>query len=310
MTVVDIGFWNLLVAGGVRLATPIMLAALGETLVERSGIINLGIEGMMMLGAFAGVVGASEAGWAAGLLLGAATGALLALGMALAVLRGGTNQIVAGISVALLGIGLADYLFEIWQPSGRSAVIVDLAPTIEVPVLDRIPILGPALFAQSLITYVAAAGIILVAWGLRHTRPGLVLLAVGDDPEAASQRGVDVIAARLWALIAGGALAGLGGAAMTVGYLGSFSDDITSGRGYIAIAVVIIGRWSPVGATFGALLFALFDSLALQAQNGSGGLPVEFYSALPYAVTLATLVATTRAQYAPRALGRSLDTST
>jgi general nucleoside transport system permease protein len=118
-------------------------------------------------------------------------------------------------------------------------------------------------------------------------------------------RGVDVIAVRIAALVLGGALAGFGGATITVGYLGSFSDDVTSGRGYVAIAVVIIGRWSPVGAMLGALLFALFDSLALLAQSSSVGLPVEFFSSLPYAMTLLALTLTARAQQAPRALGRA-----
>jgi general nucleoside transport system permease protein len=301
----DLTFGNILLAGAVRLATPVLLAALGETLVERGGTINLGIEGIMTLGAFTGVFGASAAGWGVGLALGGAVGAAMGLAMAAAILRGGADQIVTGIAVTLIGYGLADYLFELWQPSGRSAVIVPLAPTISVPGLRAIPLIGPALFDQSAITYGAVLAVILVHLALKRSRAGLVLRAVGDDPEAASLRGVSVIAARGWSLMLGGLLAGLGGAAITVGYLGSFTDDVTSGRGYIAIAVVIIGRWSPVGATLGALLFAAFDSLALQAQSGASRLPVEFYSALPYCATLAALVLMARGQYAPRSLGRA-----
>jgi simple sugar transport system permease protein len=300
-------FWNVLLAGAVRLSTPVVLAALGETLVERSGTINLGIEGMMMIGAFAGVFGATLGGWGIGLGLGAAAGALLGFGMAVAVLRGRANQIVVGIALTLLGGGLADYLFEVWQPSGRSAVIVPLAPTLDIPLLDRIPLLGPVLFQQSILSYFAAALVLFAAWALRRSGPGLRLRAAGHDPQAALLRGVDVVATRTGALVLGGLLAGLGGATMTVGYLGSFGDDITGGRGYIAIAVVIIGRWSPIGVTLGALLFALFDSLALQAQSGSVGLPVEFYSGLPYVVTLLTLIVTARSRNAPAALGRALD---
>lgn len=182
-----------------------------------------------------------------------------------------------------------------------------LVPTIAIPGLKAIPLIGPALFDQSAITYGAIVAVILVHVALKRSRAGLVLRAVGDDPEAASLRGVSVIAARGLSLTLGGLLAGLGGAAMTVGYLGSFTDDVTSGRGYIAIAVVIIGRWSPLGATLGALLFAAFDSLALQAQSGASRLPVEFYSALPYCATLAALVLTARGQYAPRSLGRAYE---
>jgi len=301
----ELGFWAVLFAGAVRLATPITLAALGEMLVERSGIVNLGIEGMMALGAFMGVWGASQQSWVTGLLLGAAAGGVLGLLMGLAVLKGGINQIVAGIAITLLGIGLADYLFKIWQPSGRSAVVVPLVPIVRVPLLDHLPLIGEALFAQSPLTYFAVAAIVVASFAMRRTTPGLKLRAVGDDPEAAQSRGVDVVAVRIATLVLGGALAGFGGATITVGYLGSFSDDVTSGRGYVAIAVVIIGRWSPVGAMLGALLFALFDSLALLAQSSSVGLPVEFFSSLPYAMTLLALTLTARAQQAPRALGRA-----
>jgi general nucleoside transport system permease protein len=307
MDAVQIGFWAVLLGGAVRLATPITLAALGETLVESGGIVNLGIEGMMALGAFLGVWGASMQSWGAGLLLGAAAGGCLGLLMGLAVLKGGVNQIVAGIAVTLLGIGLADYLFQIWQPSGRSAVVVPLVPILGLPLLERLPVIGEALFAQSPLTYLAVAAVVATGFALRRTTPGLKLRAVGDDPDAAELRGVDVVKVRIGALMLGGALAGFAGATITVGYLGSFSSDVTAGRGYVAIAVVIIGRWSPIGAMLGALLFALFDSLALLAQSRSIGLPVEFFSSLPYAVTLLALVLTARAHHAPRALGRGLN---
>jgi general nucleoside transport system permease protein len=305
MNAAQLGFWAILLAGAVRLATPITLAALGETLVERCGIVNLGVEGMMALGAFVGVWGASEQSWAMGLILGGIAGGLLGLVMGVAVLKGGVNQIVAGIAITLLGIGLADYFFQIWQPSGRSAVVVSLVPILRLPFLDRLPLIGESLFAQSPLTYLAVVAVVAASWALRRTKPGLSLRSVGDDPEAAQLRGVDVVWVRIATLVLGGVLAGIGGATITVGYLGSFSDDVTSGRGYVAIAVVIIGRWSPVGAMFGALLFAVFDSLALLAQSSSVGLPVEFFSSLPYAMTLFALVLTARAQHAPRALGRA-----
>jgi ABC-type uncharacterized transport system permease subunit len=308
MSLTQLSFWAILLAGAVRLATPITLAALGETLVERCGIVNLGIEGMMALGAFVGLWGASGHGWQMGLLLGAAAGGLLGLLMGLAVLKAGINQIVAGMAVTLIGVGLADYLFQVWQPSGRSAVVVALVPILRLPLLDHLPVIGEALFAQSPLTYLAVAAVVATAWALRRTTPGLSLRAVGDDPEAAQLRGIDAVSVRMATLVVGGALAGFGGATMTVGYLGSFSDDVTSGRGYVAIAVVIIGRWSPIGAMLGALLFALFESLALLAQSQSAQLPVEFYNSLPYAITLLALVLTASAQSSPRALGRPLET--
>lgn len=307
MSITDLIFWEIVLAGALRLATPIAFAALGESIVERSGTINVGVDGIMVAGAFAGVYGANQGGWATGVLLAAAVGAVLGLVMAVAVLWGGVDQIVTGIALALLGTGLTSYLFQVWQPSGRSAVLIPLAPTIRIPGLKDIPLVGEALFAQNLLTYVCVVLVIAAAWALRRTRAGLAVRAAGDDPSAAHVRGIRVRAVRTSSLAVGGALAGIGGASITVGYLGSFSDGITAGRGFIALAVVIIGRWTPIGAALGALLFAGFDSLALQAQGGTiKGLPVEAYSALPYTVTLVVLVATARHQRAPRSLGRPL----
>jgi simple sugar transport system permease protein len=145
-----------------------------------------------------------------------------------------------------------------------------------------------------------------MTWALRSTRAGLAVRAVGDDPDAARVRGVDPVRHRFGALLFGGALAGLAGASITVGYLGQFSDGLTAGRGFVALAIVIIGGWTPLGALGGALLFALFDSLALQAQTGGVGLPVEAWAAMPYLVTLAVLVVTSSQRRSPRALGRPL----
>jgi simple sugar transport system permease protein len=300
----DLVFWEVVLAGGIRLATPVAFAALGETVVERSGGLNLGIEGMMLAGAFAGVYGSSQAGWAAGMLLGLAVGALLGAVMAVTVLIGGANQVVTGIAITLLGGGLASYLFVVWQPSGRETVTVDLAPQVTVPVLSDIPLVGPALFDQSLLTYLCVALAIAMTWVFASTGAGLALRAVGDDPVAANVRGVRAPVVRGAAYTFGGALAGVGGAAITVGYLGLYTDGVTAGRGFVALAVVIIGRWTPLGALAGAFLFAVFDSLALQRRGGS--LPTEFWTALPYAVTLVVLVVALRNRRAPRALGRPL----
>lgn len=303
----DIVFWEIVLAGTMRLATPIALAAMGEALVERSGSINLGVDGIMVTGAFAAVVAGAAAGWGAGVAAGAGIGLLLGLAMAWTVLRGGADQIVAGIALAILGAGLSAFFFQVWQPSGRSILLVPLVPVLEIPYLRKLPFVGEALFGQSLLTWFAALLALGLAWMLRATRFGLAVRAAGDDPAAAAMRGVNVIAVRTWTFAIGGALAGLGGAALTVGYLGAFTDNITAGRGYVAIAVVIIGRWSPWGAVAGALMFALFDALALRAQTAAAGLlPVEVFASMPYAVTLVVLVLTTRRRIAPRALGQPL----
>jgi general nucleoside transport system permease protein len=170
--------------------------------------------------------------------------------------------------------------------------------------LTRLPLVGEVVFHQSVLTYACVALIPLTAWALRNTRFGLAIRAAGDDPAAAILRGVDVVHTRFRTLVLGGALAGIGGASITVGYLGSFTDGITAGRGFIAIAVVIIGSWTPLGACAGALLFAFFDSLSLLAQTGGLNLPSEAYSALPYLVTLVVLLLTSRVRRAPRALAQ------
>lgn len=303
MKLVTLAFWEVVLAGSIRLAIPLVLAALGETLVERSGILNLGIEGMMIMGALTGVWAAAEAGSWAGVAAGCAVGALLGALMALMVVRGGANQIVIGVTLALLGTGLASFLFQVWIPSGRQTVTVPPLPTVRVPGLADLPLIGPALFAQNLLTYGALALVPVLAWTLRRSRFGLAVRATGDDPAASALRGVVTGRVRALSLVAGGALAGVAGAALTVGYLGSFSDGVTAGRGFVAVAIVIIGNWTPLGALAGSLLFAFCDSLALQAQSGGVVLPVEAWSALPYMVTLMVLVITSRRRRAPRALG-------
>ena len=292
--------------GTFRLATPIAFAALGETLAERSGTLNLGLDGMMTAGAFAAVVGATWGGWPLGLafalLVGAVMGGLLAAG----VLLGRANQIVIGIALSLIGTGLTSTLFQIWQPSGESALFVPLVPQLALPGLSALPLLDAVLSGQNLLTGVAALCLAALAIILSRTRLGLVIRAVGDDPASAALRGLPVRTVRAACLIAGGALGGLGGAAITLGLLGSFTDGVTAGRGYVAIAVVIIGRWTPVGAVAGALLFSLFDSIGLRAQLGLPDVPSEVFSILPYVVTLLVLIATARSRAAPRALGIAL----
>jgi len=302
----DPTFWRATLGGALRLGTPVIFAALGETIVERSGTLNLGLDGMMTAGAFAAVVGAGIGGWPLGLLLAAIAGLALGLGMGAAVLKGGANQIVTGIAIALVGVGLTTYAFQLWQPSGQTMPFVPLAPTIPLPGLSALPFIGDILFSQNVLT---DAGFVLLAAtlvALRASRIGLLLKSAGDDPVAAALRGVDVVRTRMLALAFGGAMAGLGGATITIGFLGSYSDGVTAGRGYIAIAVVIIGRWSPLGAVLGALLFAFFESLSLRLQGHAGSWPSEAYAILPYAMTLIVLVLSARAGSAPRALGAQL----
>lgn len=304
MNWVDPLLWEVILGGMIRLATPLLLAAIGELITERSGTINLGIEGIMTAGALSAVIGAAAYGWGGGLVAAAVTGALYGLGLALAIVRAGANQIVAGIAVALIGIGLTAFAFSLWQPSGAAVLFVPLVPTIEVPILVEIPVIGPALFRQNLLTYGGLALLVLLWWGLRHSRAGLRLRAVGDDPEGARLQGLAVDRIRGGAIVLGAILMALGGAAITIGFLGSYSDHVVAGRGFVALAVVIIARWSPPGVLLGALLFAFFDSLRLRIPAASFGVPSELLVMLPYLATLAALLFVARGRNQPRALGR------
>jgi len=300
----DTVFWEIVFGGMLRLATPIFLAALGEMITERSGTLNLGIDGIMTAGAFSAVVCAGAGGSAAGLAGASITGALYGLILALSVVKGGANQIVTGIAISLIGAGLTSFLFQIWQHSGQSIIFVPLAPNIVVPFLSDIPFVGPILFKQNLITYAAIVILFAAMWLMAYTRLGLVLRAVGDGAAATAIRGIDTDRVRIIAITAGGCLMGLGGAAITIGFLGSFNDGLTNGRGYVALAVIIIGRWTPIGAVLGAFLFAFFDSLGLRIQGGVSFLPNELFSILAYAMTLVVLIATANLKTAPRELGK------
>lgn len=302
MTWTDIVFWQIVLGGMLRLAAPIFLAALGEMITERAGTLNLGIDGIMTAGAFAAVVFAHMAGWPAGLLGAAVVGGCYGAVLAVSVIRLGANQIIIGIAISLIGAGLTSYLFQLWQPSGQMAIFVPLTPTWKVPLLSDIPFIGPILFRQNLMTYAAFGALVVGILVLAKTRVGIVLKAVGDDPAGAEMRGVNTALVRYVALTLGGALMGLAGAAITLGVLGAFNDGLTNGRGYVALAVVIIGRWSVPGAFAGALLFSFFESLGLRAQGGMSFVPTELFSILPYAMTLLALALTARARIAPRAL--------
>lgn len=304
MNWLDAAFLGTILAGAIRLGTPIALAAIGETVVEISGTINIGIDGIMTIGAFAPILVESVgAGWGLGLLSSALIGMTLGLAIALGVLRGGANQIIIGIAASLIGSGIAVYSYQLWDGSGLQSQALPLVPTVVLPLVRDIPVVGRALSGQSALTYATIVLIVFLLFVLKRTKVGLLLKAVGDQPEIAAARGINVVMIRTLALMFGGAMAGLGGAAITAGYLGTYTDGVTAGRGYVALAIVIIGRWSPIGGAAGALLFAFFDSLALSAQNGVGIVPVEAYMALPYIVTLLVLVFTARGNVAPRALG-------
>jgi simple sugar transport system permease protein len=295
---------NAFLAATVAMATPILLAALGELIVERSGIINIGIEGAMLLGAFTGLA----ATWFSGSLmvgLFAAIGAAMILNalLALMVVNLATNQVVAGTALNILALGLTGIAYRRCFGVTGQAITVATLPPIGAPSLIHFPILGPLLLGQNAIVFLACLLTPVVGMIIDHTRYGLRLRAAGEHPEAADALGLDVYRIRWAALLIAGALAGLGGAYLTLGYTGTFVEGISGGRGFVALAVVIVGRWRAWGIAAASILFGAATALQFSLQATGAGLPYQLFLALPYVATLAVLALMGGQEQAPTALG-------
>lgn len=288
----------------VTAATPLLLAAIGELVTERAGVLNLGVEGMMIVGAVLAFAAAQGAGSAlAGVVAGALGGAALALLFAALTLGLAANQIAVGLAITLLGLGLAGL---IGQPF-IGAPGVKLAP-IEIPVLIDQPLIGRLLFGQDVLVYLSLALTAGVAWMLARSRAGLVLRAVGDNAEAAHAVGIKVRRVRLLAVLFGGLCAGLGGAYLSLVYTPLWSEGMTAGRGWIAVALVVFAGWRPWRALTGAYVFGGVLILQLHLQAAGVALPSQLLSALPYLATILALVLLSRdrrrlAASTPAALG-------
>lgn len=300
---------ELLVAFGaatVRVATPLALAALGETISERGGVLNLGIEGSMLAGALGAAIGAIEGGPLAGVALGAASGMVASLVLALAAVVGRADQIISGTAVTLGAIGLTGMIAQQAFGTAGAALSVPTLPPVAIPGLAGIPIIGPVLFEQSLLSYLTAVLAAVVAWLLFRTRFGLELRASGEAPASAAASGVRVTLVRSLGVVIGGALAGLGGASLVLAQVGTFTERMTAGRGFIAIAIVVLGRWHPLGAVLAALLFGAATALQFLFQaSGTTIVPYQVLLALPYLLALAVLATAVGRSRAPAALARN-----
>lgn len=309
---------NLLVVIAVSAAfygTPILFASLGAMLTERSGILNLGVEGMMLMGAVVGcwtALHASGPTWlvivqslVAAALAGAVVGALHAF----LVVTMRVNQIVSGLAISILcgSAGLSSYLASTWK-LGSTPVKAQLH-SLAVPGLSKIPVLGPIVFDQNALTYASWALVVALWWYLFRSRPGLHLRAVGESPATADAMGIDVTRTRYLHTIAGGALAGIGGVYFVLAVVPLWTDGITGGLGWIAIALVIFGFWRPDLILVGAMLFGAFGRLAYTLQARGVDAPTELLNSLPYLATIIVLVAVSagwrrRSAGAPAALGQ------
>jgi len=305
MEILDIlisaSFW----AAAVRIASPLIFATLGELICERAGVLNLGIEGIMVVGAFAG--------WMA-----VYSGADLWLGVAVAMLAGmsfgllhatlsvpfGLSQHVVGLGITLLATAATYFAYRVALPEVTSPPRIEAFQALEIPLLSDIPVIGPALFAQTPLTYLAFVTAAIVAFILYRTPLGLALRAVGENPHSVEAQGLSVTGLRMGAVIVGSGLMAVGGAFLTMSAFNSFFFEMVNGRGWICIALVVFGAWKPGKALLGALLFAAFDALQIRLQQTDLGadIPYQVFLMMPYLLSILALIVMSRRAEVPAAL--------
>jgi len=289
-----------LIAATLRVATPLIFGMLGELFAERSGVLNLGIEGTMFLGAFVGFTVASQSGslWL-GLIAAILAGMLAGLLMSLLTVWLRVNQHVSGLGATLLWSGISLYGFRLIF--GEPKVPPSIESFTPLSPFGDMPILGP-IFQQHLLTYIAFSLIPITAWIIYRTRFGLNIRAVGENPEAADAAGLNVYVIRTLALVIGGALMATGGAFLSLAQLGAFTYGVIAGRGWVCIALIIFANWHPLGVLWGALIFGGISALQLRLQVSGLNLPYEFFLALPYLITIFALAIAGRSISAPAML--------
>ncbi len=298
--------WSALLAAMLRYATPLLFAAIGGLLSERSGVVNIGLEGMMLTGAFFGILGADKTGsWALGLLIGIVAGGALALLFAFWSIHLRVDQIIGGMAMNFIALGLTGYLFvDIYGDQGTP----DIAsiPDVHLSFLDPIPFVGDVFGQLNLLTWVALGLVPVIAVVLYRTPVGLRLRAVGEFPRAAETVGIDVFVTRYAAVVASGMLAAAGGAYLSIGFVDSFNQNMTAGRGFIALAALIFGNWRPFGAAGACLLFGFSTALAqrLAVYSQHGGIQIDvLFQALPYVLTLVAVAGVIGRSIPPAAVG-------
>lgn len=294
-----------ILASGVRLATPYLYAAIGEAFGQKSGVLNLGVEGQMLLGSFAAFYVAMTTGnlWL-GLLAAMIVGALMGLAMAFVTVNLHAQQGISGIGFYLFGLGMSDLLF---QKLLGTVETVRGFPKIAIPGLSAIPGVGEIFFSQNVLVYGAYLLVPLAWFVLNKTTLGLKIRAVGENPDAADSLGVSVARIRYFTIILGGTLSGLAGASLSIALLNVFQQNMTSGQGFIAVALVYFGAWRPVGVLGGALLFSMVNSLQLWIQVLGIPVPSDIAVMMPYILTILVLVATVSKVRAPSALTRPFE---
>jgi len=294
-----------ILASGFRLATPYLYAALGETFGQKSGVLNLGVEGIMLLGAFAGfyVSFTTDNLWL-GLLAAMLIGAVMGLIVAVINVTLKAEQGISGIGVYLFGLGMSDLLFQMTM--GTVETVKGFA-AIHIPILSDLPIVGEIFFQQNLLVYIAYALVPISWFVLNKTNFGLKIRAVGENPEAADSLGVSVNTVRYLTSILGGILSGIAGASLSIALLNVFQQNLTSGMGFIAVALVYFGGWRPAGVLIGSLIFSMVNALQLWVQVLNIPIPSDIAIMMPYLLTILALVVAVQRVRPPTALGKPFE---
>ncbi len=294
------GFW----AATLRIAAPLVFGTIGELICERAGVLNLGIEGIMTMGAMSGWMWVFQGGslWGA-VIFAAFIGALFGLFHAIFVVHLGLSQHVSGIGITLLASSLSYFVFRMFLPDSTTPPKVIPFQPLDIPYLSDLPFLGEAFFSHTALTYLAIAMVPVVIYGLYRTPIGLALRMAGENPVALEAQGIDVLYIRTGAVMLGSAIMSVGGAYLTISAFDAFFFGMINGRGWICIALVIFASWNPGRALFGALLFAGLDAFQVRAQQLAGGaIPYQFFLMLPYLLSIAAMIVISKRMRYPKSL--------
>lgn len=299
----EAAFISGLMGAMMRMATPIIFATLGEILAERSGVLNLGIEGIMLMGAMTGFLVTFGTGslWV-GVLMAAIVGMILGLLMAFLSVNLGLSQHVSGLGITLFSTGLAMFIYRLYFGAPTVPPIVQPFKQVSLPLLSKIPVIGPGLFTQYTLTYLAWLLIPVMSILLYKTKMGLKIRTVGENPVVADTAGVNVTVTRTLCLVVGGALMGVGGAFLTLAHQNMFLIDVIGGRGWVSIAMVIFGNWDPLKGAIGALIFGFLDGLQLRLQGLGFHISFHIFLMIPYLLTIVALIGVSRKAAVPASL--------